>query len=99
MRNTIQRIFVLVVFFVMSSVLHASEGTQIKSLKGLKPNRILFVGNSYLYYNDSLHNHVKRMAAEKFPESRKLAINLLLLVAHVWRTTIWITCWIRKILV
>ena len=28
--------------------------------------RVLFVGNSYLYYNDSLHNHVKRMASERF---------------------------------
>lgn len=25
------------------------------------PSRILFVGNSYFYYNDSLHNHVQRM--------------------------------------
>lgn len=25
------------------------------------PLRILFVGNSYLYYNDSLHNHVRRI--------------------------------------
>lgn len=25
------------------------------------PTRILFVGNSYFYYNDSLHNHVARM--------------------------------------
>jgi hypothetical protein len=72
MRNTIQRIFVLVVFLVLSSGSYASEGPQVKSLKGLKPNRILFVGNSYLYYNDSLHNHVKRMAAEKFPERAKL---------------------------
>jgi hypothetical protein len=28
------------------------------------PQRVLFVGNSYLYYNDSLHNHVERMAIE-----------------------------------
>ncbi len=28
------------------------------------PSRVLFVGNSYLYYNDSLHNHVKRIVAE-----------------------------------
>ncbi|MFM1815182.1 MAG: hypothetical protein RLZ98_1877 [Pseudomonadota bacterium] len=27
------------------------------------PKRILFVGNSYLYYGDSVHNHVRRMAA------------------------------------
>jgi len=30
--------------------------------------RVLFIGNSYLYYNDSLHNHVKRMASERFPD-------------------------------
>ena len=28
------------------------------------PETILFVGNSYLYYNDSLHNHFKRMVEE-----------------------------------
>ena len=32
--------------------------------------RILFVGNSYLYYNDSLHNHVERMAEAQEPELR-----------------------------
>ena len=25
------------------------------------PQRVLFIGNSYFYYNDSLHNHVQRM--------------------------------------
>lgn len=30
--------------------------------------RVLFIGNSYFYYNDSLHNHVKRMASERFTE-------------------------------
>lgn len=30
------------------------------------PSRILFVGNSYLYYNDSLHNHVRRMLEEVY---------------------------------
>lgn len=28
------------------------------------PRQVLFVGNSYLYYNDSLHNHTSRMVAE-----------------------------------
>ena len=28
------------------------------------PSRILFVGNSYLYYNDSIHNHVEKMLIE-----------------------------------
>lgn len=33
----------------------------VKAPKVDKPQRLLFVGNSYLYYNDSLHNHVRRM--------------------------------------
>lgn len=32
------------------------------------PLRILFVGNSYLYYNDSLHNHVRRIVEELHPQ-------------------------------
>ena len=32
------------------------------------PQRVLFVGNSYLYYNDSLHNHVERIVAELQPD-------------------------------
>ena len=31
------------------------------------PKSILFIGNSYLYYNDSLHNHFKRIVKEKNP--------------------------------
>ena len=27
------------------------------------PSRVLFVGNSYFYYNNSLHNHVRRIVA------------------------------------
>ena len=33
------------------------------------PKRILFIGNSYLYYNDSLHNHLRRMVEEAFPSN------------------------------
>ena len=33
------------------------------------PQRILFVGNSYLYYNDSIHNHVKRMLIEHYGDN------------------------------
>ncbi|MYI01914.1 MAG: hypothetical protein F4122_05175, partial [Gammaproteobacteria bacterium] len=32
-------------------------------LENTAPERVLFVGNSYFYYNDSLHNHVSRMLA------------------------------------
>ena len=33
----------------------------VRQLDEAKPQTILFVGNSYFYYNDSLHNHVQRM--------------------------------------
>ncbi len=40
---------------------------QVRHLENTAPKRILFVGNSYLYYNDSLHNHVRRIATENGP--------------------------------
>jgi len=39
----------------------------VKHAANAAPKRILFVGNSYLYYNDSLHNHVGRIAGENGP--------------------------------
>ena len=33
------------------------------------PKRILFVGNSYLYYNDSVHNHVERLLIEHYNDN------------------------------
>ena len=39
---------------------------KVDSLNNKTPERILFVGNSYLYYNDSLHNHVRRMLEELY---------------------------------
>ena len=40
---------------------------EVQFLENISPQRILFVGNSYFYYNDSLHNHVKRIAEEIGP--------------------------------
>ena len=34
----------------------------IKPTLGAVPRRVLFVGNSYLYYGDGMHNHVRRLA-------------------------------------
>jgi len=34
---------------------------KVKALSSQTPTRILFVGNSYFYYGNSLHNHVNRM--------------------------------------
>ncbi|MGB5580802.1 MAG: hypothetical protein WBM68_09585, partial [Woeseia sp.] len=46
----------------------ASLAPDIERLENTSPMRILFVGNSYLYYNDSLHNHVRRIVAELDPQ-------------------------------
>ena len=35
---------------------------KVKKLKSVDPTHFLFIGNSYLYYGDGIHNHVKRMA-------------------------------------
>ena len=40
-------------------------------------NRVLFVGNSDLYYNDSLHNHVKRLVAERYPDTASHGVSLI----------------------
>ena len=34
---------------------------KVKNLRKADPTHLLFVGNSYLYYGDSVHNHVRRM--------------------------------------
>ena len=43
--------------------------TDTPGLDNAAPKRVLFVGNSYLYYGDSVHNHVRRLAEELGPHS------------------------------
>ena len=41
---------------------HAFADTpSVKSPQVENPTHVLFVGNSYFYYGDSLHNHVRRL--------------------------------------
>ncbi len=44
---------------------------EVRALGIDTPRRVLFVGNSYLYYGDSLHNHVRRMAIENDKANEK----------------------------
>lgn len=41
--------------------LAASAAPAVRAPQVDSPKRVLFVGNSYMYYGDSLHNHVRRM--------------------------------------
>ena len=72
MKKNLVRIVLVIVSIAHSG--SALANGQVEQLGNTSPNRILFVGNSYFYYNDSLHNHVRRMVAEKFPERSKLAV-------------------------
>ncbi len=48
--------------YLLSSAATAAT-PEITQPQVLNPARVLFVGNSYYYYNNSLHNHVRRMVA------------------------------------
>jgi hypothetical protein len=47
-------------FFVVSASAQLPP-LLVKPVVNAKPERILFVGNSYFYYNNSLHNHVSAL--------------------------------------
>ena len=49
--------------WVSSSVAVANPVPEVTRTGTAEPARILVAGNSYLHYNNSLHVHVKRMAA------------------------------------
>jgi hypothetical protein len=48
-------------FLIASAVSAEAPKPVVTKLKAESPTHLLFVGNSYLYYGDSLHNHVRRM--------------------------------------
>ena len=57
----------LYLLLAIISVQVFSSDTSKEEFIQKNPERILFIGNSYLYYNDSLHNHLRRMVEEAFP--------------------------------
>lgn len=57
--------YILLSILIFSNFLFSSE-IKINALKNKNPERVLYIGNSYLYYNDSLHNHVRRMLEEDY---------------------------------
>ena len=58
--------FLYLFFTIISVQVFSADEAKDKFIQK-DPERILFVGNSYLYYNDSLHNHFRRMVEEAFP--------------------------------
>jgi len=56
---------------VLATLAVAAPVPTIRAPQVDTPTRVLFVGNSYLYYGDSLHNHVRRMAIAADPGLEK----------------------------
>jgi hypothetical protein len=54
---------ILIFILIYSNSILATD-VVVNELKNKTPERVLYIGNSYLYYNDSLHNHVRRMLDE-----------------------------------
>ena len=73
MNHYILNTALLVLLALLQSACQAADdetlAPQLSQLGNSAPKRILFVGNSYLYYNDSVHNHVRRIAAENGPHA------------------------------
>ena len=53
-----KNILLLIIIFSNNII---SLDIDVTELKNKSPEKVLYIGNSYLYYNDSLHNHVRRM--------------------------------------
>ena len=62
---------VFALFVSTSAAVLATPAPAVKTPQIDTPTRVLFVGNSYLYYGDSLHNHVRRMAIAADPSLAK----------------------------
>lgn len=57
--------YILLLILIYSNNIFALD-VEITNLDNKTPERVLYIGNSYLYYNDSLHNHVRRMLDEVY---------------------------------
>ncbi len=62
---------VLIASCLLGSVAPAAAlSPTVKAPQVDNPARVLFVGNSYFYYGDSLHNHVQRMVTAADPAAK-----------------------------
>jgi hypothetical protein len=65
------RALMLASMAALAAAAAAAEHPRITRPQVEAPARVLFVGNSYFYYNNSLHNHVRRLAIAADPSLEK----------------------------
>jgi len=62
----------LLIPFFLALILSGAVSAQVQpkrtQLDGAPPKSILWVGNSFFYYNNSMHNHLRRMASASEPK-------------------------------
>ena len=66
-RGSLLRTFIFIFGFLLANFAAAAPALLVKAPQVDAPTRVLFVGNSFLYYGDSLHNHVRRMVMAADP--------------------------------
>jgi hypothetical protein len=69
---TLKSLFCLATFLLATTA--AAATPEVRAPQVDTPKRVLFVGNSYFYYNDSLHNHVRRMVSAGDPAVTESAL-------------------------
>lgn len=60
----------LVVSFLLGCATAPGQSQPKPANPGAAPEAILWIGNSFFYYNDSMHNHFGRLAGSAGPRSR-----------------------------
>ncbi|TRZ64459.1 MAG: hypothetical protein D4S02_10755 [Rhodocyclaceae bacterium] len=65
--NTVLPMMLAVALALAPRVAVAASAPLVTAPQVDTPTRVLFVGNSYLYYGDSVHNHVRRMVVAADP--------------------------------
>ncbi|MDQ7729183.1 DUF4886 domain-containing protein [Halomonas sp. SpR8] len=68
MKTSFARMSILTMAALLPAYAMADVEPQLDALKSPNPKQLLYVGNSYQYYNNSLHNYVKRMVAAAQPD-------------------------------
>lgn len=70
-KTSVQSIALALSFGLVTASLSAAPAPSVKAPQVNAPMRVLLVGNSYLYYGDSLHNHLRRMVMAADPSVSK----------------------------
>jgi len=63
-----RKAFALGFFSLLASVSAWAAEPTVTGLQNQNPTRVLLVGNSYLYYGDSMHNMLRRMVSADQPD-------------------------------